>query len=999
MTDPLGAAVIRALDGLQGYEPEPLLELANFHLRRSEESLTEDELVEMVTTSNLDDPVRIRFHIQLSRWDGVDDEPWAHTPDGALTQAGSPARRAHVIGLLGLGNDSAARIGEAFPVHGLDTVVIAEEPADWTPWYTDDRANERTFYWDAYKGVLAQKMDAYAVDRLDHATREVVRRLADPSRPQPYQSKGLVVGHVQSGKTANFTGVIAKAVDAGYRLVIVLTGTIEILRAQTQRRLDMELVGVENILGGIDPASTDLLAEVDYAGDGDRDWVDGRFVKHGVRPRDVGAPEIRRLTRLKWDYRALKQGIATLDFRVGNELADATKPLYDPVNLHGTDVRVAVVKKNKKALEDLVKDLSRIHARAGEIPTLIIDDEADQASVNTLRDKRASKEEARERTRINSLIAELLGQLKRAQYVGYTATPFANVFIDPDDSEDLFPKDFIVSLEPPAAYMGGRDFHDLHLAPEDARTVKNSNELAFVRDLTADPDDDATRDAELLRAIDSYVLAGAVKLWRDDVEGKSRFRHHTMLVHEAVEQKKHEELARSVAATWRRAGYSQSHGLRRLHDLWRDDVLPVSEARADGLPVPRDFKELSPWIGPAVDRISSGSSAIAVVNGNKESDYAQPDLNFDTRDVWKILVGGAKLSRGFTVEGLTVSYYTRRTTAADTLMQMGRWFGYRAGYKDLVRLYLGRSVPAPRGTTVDLYRTFEAIIRDEEDFRRELRAFQGRDAQGNPLLRPRDVPPMVFQSVPWLKPTGTNRMYNAVLSFQGEGGQVRDFFQQPPRDAKVNEDHFAAVGPLLAAAQETGSFANDSRNLYAARYGIVGAEALLSVIQQFRWQNDDVIQPTLTFYRKAMAEGTLQDWVVIVPLLEGAAVAKRHVVDHQDTFHVLKRERRPERNWAFSGSSPRQRPSMRIVSGGQPPSDGDPIASGLHRDHRGAFLLTFAADIGAGRGPKDLRDPAPAGDIATLFSLAFPRSAAPSPRVGFSVRRQGGGPIVPVTGT
>ena len=144
------------------------------------------------------------------------------------------------------------------------------------------------------------------------ATDRIVERLSDPSRAEAYQAKGLVVGHVQSGKTANFTGVLAKAIDAGYRLIIVLTGTTDLLRAQTQRRLDMELVGVENILRGIDPTDHEALDSVDYQDD--PDWLNGRFVRHGLRPSDIGRSDIHRLTTHRFDYRSLKQGIAALDF-------------------------------------------------------------------------------------------------------------------------------------------------------------------------------------------------------------------------------------------------------------------------------------------------------------------------------------------------------------------------------------------------------------------------------------------------------------------------------------------------------------------------------------------------------------------------------------------------------------------------------------------------------------------------------------------------------------
>ena len=196
-------------------------------------------------------------------------------------------------------------------------------------------------------------MGGDAANELDGVTREVVRRLADPCRSRPYQAKGLVVGHVQSGKTANFTGVIAKAADTGYRLIIVLTGTIELLRGQTQRRIDMELVGEENILGGRAKDDPEQVRDVDYAGSADLDWEAGKFVRYGGHPKDLHRPGIRRLGRApRTTTRHSRMALGFLDFRDSDHLTDPAKPLYDPVNLHGTDIRLAVVKKNSSCAEE-----------------------------------------------------------------------------------------------------------------------------------------------------------------------------------------------------------------------------------------------------------------------------------------------------------------------------------------------------------------------------------------------------------------------------------------------------------------------------------------------------------------------------------------------------------------------------------------------------------------------------------------------------------------------
>lgn len=274
----------------------------------------------------------------------------------------------------------------------------------------------------------------------------------------------------------------------------------------------MELVGVENILGGIDPNDPDEVATIDYHAD--QDWIDGKFLKHGVPIHTVDdIPTVRRLSTFEGDYKRLRQGLATLDFRGGHELVEKNKPLFDPVNLFRSDVRIVVIKKNSTVLQRLVDDLGEIHADLAEIPTLIIDDEADQASVNTKKQKNPTAEE-KEQSAINRRPADLLRLLERAQYIGYTATPFANVFVDPDDSQDIFPKDFILSLERPEPYMGARDFHDLDVDFTGIEnTIHNSKEETFVRCLYAVDDADKRR-AEMQQALDAFVLAGAIKLFR-----------------------------------------------------------------------------------------------------------------------------------------------------------------------------------------------------------------------------------------------------------------------------------------------------------------------------------------------------------------------------------------------------------------------------------------------------------------------------------------------------
>ena len=988
--DQYDKALEQALTGMA--DPMDLHPVVSVFLMPSGGTIAPDEIPDLILGADRNAAGRRRFHIRLSQWDAQKEGSWL-----GGTAAHTPERRELIMHLLGITGDAVTRIGEAFPVFADRTTLIAAP--DWTPWYDEERRRAHHFYWDGYRSLLEEKLPPQSVAEIDAATTDIVGRLADPSGSEAYQSKGLVVGHVQSGKTANFTGLIAKAIDAGYRLIIVLTGTVEILRSQTQRRLDMELIGRENILGGIDERDEDLLADVDYVSTDDADWRAGRFVSYGAGFTDAGVPSIRRLTGAKEDYKLLRAGLDALDPRAGHELNDPARPMWHPDNIHRTDVRIAVVKKNKAVLSKLVKDLRRIKAPTAEIPTLIIDDEADQASVNTVNPKRA---EQNERTAINKLIADLMGRLGRAQYVGYTATPFANVFISPDDAEDVFPRDFIVSLSAPKEYRGGRAYHDFEqLTPEEKEDPAISNECAFVRDLRGDDATDPDLvDEELRTALDAFVLSGAIKLWRAGVRPDlaGAFRHHTMLVHESVKQAEHATLGDRIRRLWRRAGYGSPTSLTRLRGLFDEDFAVVSAARQweEGLPQPAVFDDVAPFIGDVLDLVMvSGSDPVVIVNGDKDQQYNQVDFQRDR--VWRVLIGGTKLSRGFTLEGLTVSYFKRRTSQADTLMQMGRWFGYRRGYSDLVRFYMGRRVKGPRGVDYDLYEAFGAIMQDEEQFRDQLATFARIDDAGRPAVRPIDVPPLVFQQLPWLLPTGRNKMYNAKLDFSGIGGKLQDYPRQPDRgDGSTNERHFALVRPWL----EQGRFGDPedfeyrdpkggATRTFKGRVALISAQEMLLVLEGFEWMENYDFTPTLEMIRRAMHEGKLEDWAVLLPELEGTP----HKMVDGVRIPMLRRARRADRG-GFSGSSFRQRDAIETIAG-HPDTEREPSTQGgaalaYRSGTRGAMLLTFAADPKgrAERTPSRMPEEISPADTATIFSLALPYQAAPRGRIAFSVRRR-----------
>jgi hypothetical protein len=879
-----------------------------------------DELVDHVRTQSPNDPLRKQMSLQLALWDAAPPEAsWAKG-----TSERSQERRTQIFELLDLPETAREALSQVFPVKVDQHVIISEE---FDPWYTDERRQAGAFYWPAYQNYLRdfRGWQPDSIADLDAATTDVVQRLSDPTRVEAHQAKGLVVGYVQSGKTANFTGVLAKAIDAGYRLLIVMTGTIDILREQTQRRIDMELVGEENILRDIDRTDAEVLASVDYQDD--PDWINGRFIRHGVLPSSQNFPDIIRLTNHRFagrtgDYRSLQAGITALEF----EKFDRSLPLHHPVNLPRSSARLVIVKKNVTVLRRLVRDLKSIRPKLGEIPALVIDDESDQASVNTS-DPRRWQAGERERTATNKLIAELLGLLPRAQYVGYTATPFANVFIDPSDTEDIFPKDFLLSLGRPPGYMGVSDFHDLDsdVDPGD-RTVANSSEKAFVRDLLATGPD---RIPEMQRALASFVVSGAIKLFRES-RGIGTFRHHTMLVHESVKQQDHKDLADEIRDAWSTAAFSSPSGLVLLRDLFATDFVPVSEAQGS-MPLPESFDELKPFIGQSIAKITGSGDPVIIVNGNK--DLAQEAIDFDKRPVWRILVGGTKLSRGFTVEGLTISYYRRKTKQADTLMQMGRWFGFRHGYRDLVRLYIGRAEADGR-RTIDLYEAFEAIVRDEERFRDELRKYAAL-VDGRPQIRPAQVPPLVSQHLPWLRPAARNKMFNARLVTRRSPGTPVEPVALPKTPNDI-EHNYTALLPLLAAATQHDSFpittsAVGSR--FDAWHGLVPHETVIQALKSLRWVTEGYFAADLRYFEELA--GKVDDWVVLMPQLgtrgmmrELPGVGKRSLFKRSRTRDPL-----------FQAISDPKYRDVGLRIAGAVDAVGDALVESLHQPRRGSVIV------------------------------------------------------------
>ncbi len=748
---------------------------------------------------------------RLAAWDHAD-------PDAAWTQRTarySDERRQLILKRLDVPSDLRDYLAQYLPPsRPEDPIVVAVSHDDWYP-----SANNTQVHWDSYKTYLRDGgWPSASIASLDQTTDEILSRLADP-RATPEKRTGLVVGYVQSGKTANITGLIAKAVDEGYRLIIVMSGTTNLLRAQTQRRIDKELVGKRALMP-------------DHSYKDDPDWADFNDLRPD--PEASGTPKWLRFTNYRDDFKP--QSYAALS------------GLADP-----TSISLLVIKKNTAPLRRVVKAVDDTSAK--NVPTLIIDDESDHASIDT---SRGSKR----RTAINRRIVELKQKLDRAQYIGYTATPFANVFIDPDNAEDLFPRDFIISLPRPEGYVGAAAFHDLEGVPEGLdEDPAVSNERAFVRAVT-DSDDEES----LAEAIDSFVLSGALKCFRH-TQGYGSFRHHTMLVHTSHLTAEHKTVADRVRSLYEFADYRG--GIQRLWDLYTRDHGPVTAARDPEAPRPQSKAQLTSAVGRCLDLIHrSGANPVLIVNASDLG--TEPD--FSMQPTWRILVGGAKLSRGYTVEGLTVSYFTKTPGAQDTLMQMGRWFGFRQYYADLVRLYVSRS-ETRSGSGYDTLLAFEAACRDEEAFRAEL----ARYAEDDPPIKPFQVPPLVTSHLPTLSPTAPNKMFNAKLRVKnlGETWSMPTWLPEPSDFEKLRAN-LNAINRLLPSELKEGSFqmkssARSEVTSVSAFWGSTSLESLLRLLKDFQWTQDK----TPVYWEQQYLEGgtdvdpRIEDVLVLLPLTKG----------------------------------------------------------------------------------------------------------------------------------
>ena len=643
------------------------------------------------------------------------------------------------------------------------------------PWLNQKKSDIDWRFWNRYSLYLAKDagLSPAAINNIDEVSKDVLMSIEDPTRSGPWDRRGMVMGNVQSGKTGTYAGLICKAADAGYKIIVVLAGLHNNLRSQTQIRLDEGFLGYKA-----------------------NQSAEGGFEATGVH-KYGGAPRADSVTTRneRGDFSRTK----ARDF--------AIQPGGNPL--------LFVVKKNATILKNLYTWIEGLapdeDPKTGrkfhrDVPILVIDDEADQASIDTKQvsvDENGKRDDKHNPTIINGLIRKILFAFDKSAYVGFTATPFANIFIHEENEtkslgHDLFPRSFIVNLPAPSNYIGASKVfgidEDVELGIE---AVEALPIVRIIDDYANSDEPDETNGwmpPKLLRKTEHIPLYGDVPevppslrtaimsfvlstLVRDKRESKPQF--NSMLVHVARFTKIQKEVKKQVEVELKKLIHRLTYSdggrtptiLDEFESLWAKDFKPTSSACGPEYKIPN-----WEYVKSNLNRIAN-SIVVKEINGSAADalDYelhAKTGLNI-------IAVGGDKLSRGLTLEGLSVSYFLRTSRMYDTLMQMGRWFGYKEKYIDVCRLY----------TNAELKDWFSHIAVASEELRKEFTYMN--DVGGTPKdygLKVRSHPEMLVTSQLKMR-SGTEMK----LSYSGEISETVIFFTDP----KVNGKNLKAVNDLL----------------------------------------------------------------------------------------------------------------------------------------------------------------------------------------------------------
>lgn len=739
-----------------------------------------------------------------------------------------------------------------------------EEGANWLPEF---RANGGSSFrlWGDYKKHLT--LSAPAIREIDRTTDKILNKMSNPNRPGNWYRAGLVVGHVQSGKTGNFVGLANKAMDCGFKIILVLTGMYNDLRSQTQGRLDKGAIG--------------RITDPD----------DQNYKKHIGVGKYNGHPNIVNLTssKLKGDFGSQKTDIGGI--------------------LSATDPTIMVCKKNTAVLNNILRLFSQHGVVADDglpiipnIPLLVIDDEADSASINTEYNKG-------EISRINSKIRAILSLFERRAYVGYTATPYANIFIDPDPEikqnyiedeegkkfrickDDLFPKNFIVNLSAPSNYIGANVLFGITPAYEEEEK-KPLPIIEYIQDgdfLSSKGGKVGTKKSKAVH-INSlpYTLIEAVKLFFVSTAVRrargQKSAHSSMLVNVTQYIKSMDQVTMLLQILVggicdQLNALNDNPALEReLCDLYVTKLIPSN------LSICETYPDWAPILNmPSWEQVRAELPAVAakvrnevrVIHSTTDDDL---DLNTTRLDynkyenlpnefdngLYVIAVGGNTMARGITLEGLTISYFFRSSNTFDTLMQMGRWFGYRDGYIDVCRLYIEKT------TAVNFKNIAVATQRMREDF----------DDMNSRGVRPKEYGLKVMRFPGVLEATARNKFGSAVKGRLSLNKTTLQAYKLK-RDPEVIEANKTVVAKFLGGL---------GHSYHAKRLGVesnnyfwtCSGDKVVDFINNFKTATEQMPANLLTAYiERQMGKGNLIEWTVVLANVRdknGGPLDKVHVL-------------------------------------------------------------------------------------------------------------------------
>lgn len=676
--------------------------------------------------------------------------------------------------------------------------------SDYKPWLNARRESIQFYYWNRLKQYYLQGnvLPPQVIATLDSVTDEVLDYVGNPADEHRWSRRGMVMGHVQSGKTTNYSSLICKAADAGYKVIILLAGITNSLRTQTQERLDETFIGKKSVFSA---AASEALPLQNYA-------TVRRFPAYGTsRDRDF------------------TRDAAGVFFN----LAAHSEPI------------IFVTKKNKTTLERLKEWISeQANGQPVSFPLLLIDDEADNASINTAKDPKKT-------TAINGVIREILAMFERSSYVGYTATPFANIFIDSDTdasmlNDDLFPRHFIKALDPPSNYVGA---HRVFSVTGDLRAtnVRLVKDFEKVLDLTHKREQpvNALPDS-LYGAIRVYCLTRAIRVIRE--QGN---KHCSMMINVSRFNDIQEKVLGHV--------YRYLEALKNAIDV--NAGLPLAQiADSNVLALHETFEQEFSGTGISFSRIlkalPDGVRNVTALTVNMKGgtlDYSRHKAT----GLHVIAIGGLALSRGLTLEGLTVSYILRNTEAADTLMQMARWFGYRPGFEDICRVYLPK-------TSLDHY----VYINDAmEELRAEIKRMETLG------LTPQDFGLRVRQSELALRITAANKMRTATEWTGAQDYSGRHIEGHAlANNAAINKDNRDEVLKFISALSEPLTDSKEDSALISEALGADVLGLLRKVV--FSDAHPDLGQimtgrSLFMDYVSDRIQGELKEWDIAIPRLGG----------------------------------------------------------------------------------------------------------------------------------